>query len=82
LDRFVINQTGMAGSYDYHLEFTPDQTTTGLSSLRVLTDTPADPTGGLSIFIAIQQQLGLKLESAKGPREFLVIDHVERPSEN
>ena len=37
---------------------------------------------GLSIFTAIKEQLGLKLESAKAPVEFLVIDHVERPSEN
>jgi uncharacterized protein (TIGR03435 family) len=82
LDRIVINQTGVAGKFDFHLEFAPDQTTVGLSSLRTPTDSPADPAGGLSVFTAIQQQLGLKLESAKGPREFLVIDHVERPSEN
>jgi uncharacterized protein (TIGR03435 family) len=82
LDRIVINQTGVAGTYDFHLEFAPDQTTIGLNSLRIQTDSPTDPAGGLSVFTAIQQQLGLKLESAKGPREFLVIDHAERPSDN
>jgi uncharacterized protein (TIGR03435 family) len=43
--------------------------------------TIADPTG-LSIFTAVREQLGLKLESAKAPVEILVIDHVEQPSEN
>lgn len=42
---------------------------------------PADSSGS-SIFRAIQEQLGLKLESQKGPVETLVIDHVEKPSEN
>jgi uncharacterized protein (TIGR03435 family) len=44
--------------------------------------TAADPGGAPSIFTALQEQLGLKLQPAKGPGEFLVIHHVERPSEN
>jgi len=89
LDRIVINKTGIAGKFDFHMEFAPDETTAGLNSLRVGGGEPAfpqptasDPPGGPSIFTAIQEQLGLKLESAKGPREFLVIDRVEKPSEN
>ena len=41
-----------------------------------------DPTGGTSLFTAMQEQLGLKLEGTKAPREILVIERVERPSEN
>ncbi len=87
LDRIVINKTGIQGKYDFEMEFTPDETTAGMNSLRgpggvPAIPIPADPTGGLSVFTAIQQQLGLKLESAKGPREFFVIDSVEKPTGN
>jgi uncharacterized protein (TIGR03435 family) len=88
LDRIVIDKTGITGRYDFHLNFGADETTAGLNSMRgpngpvVTPSTPSDPSGGPSIFTAIQEQLGLKLESAKGPREFLVIDRVERPTEN
>jgi uncharacterized protein (TIGR03435 family) len=88
LDRIVINKTGITGRFDFYLEFSPDEATAGLNSLRgpdgpvVTPGSASDPPGGPSIFTAIQEQLGLKLESAKGPREFLVIDRVERPTEN
>lgn len=88
LDRIVINKTGIPGKFDFRLEFSPDETTVGLNSLRtpdgplVSPSSPSDPAGGPSIFTAIQEQLGLKLESAKGPREFLVVDRAEKPSEN
>lgn len=80
LDRPVINRTRIAGTFDFHVEFAPDETTPGVIY-------PGDPTsdapsGGPSIFTAVREQLGLKLEPAKGPGEFLVIDSVERPSEN
>jgi bla regulator protein blaR1 len=79
LGRFVVNQTGLNGDFDFHVEWTPDPS----QNLGGESDTPP-PAGadGPSIFTAIQQQLGLKLESAKGPVEVLVIDHVEKPSEN
>ncbi len=83
LDRPVIDKTGIDGLFDIHLEFALDDTTRAvLPANRPDTIYPDDPTGGTSIFTAVQEQLGLKLESAKGPGEFLVIDHVERPSEN
>lgn len=71
VDRPVINQTGITGRFDFQLEYLPDS--------AVLN---AEPGGGPSIFTALQEQLGLKLEPARGPGEFLVIDGIERPSEN
>jgi len=73
LGRVVLNQTGLSGRYDLSLRWTPD-------------DAPAlaasSPDGPPGIFTAIQEQLGLKLESTKGPVSVLVIDHVEQPSPN
>ena len=85
LDRPIVEKTGIAGLFDLHLEFAPDETTPGLLPGGALhfTDAPAiDPPGGPSLFTAMQEQLGLKLEPSKGPGEFLIIDSVERPSDN
>jgi uncharacterized protein (TIGR03435 family) len=87
LDRPVIDKTGTGGVFDFHLEFVPDQNTPGfLLQLRRPPGpaglTPSDDPAGPSIFTAIQEQLGLKLEPTKGSGEFLVIDHVEKPSDN
>jgi len=76
LKRKVMDKTGFTGSFDVFLRWTPDQVSTGNPAA------PAVDTSGPSIFTAIQEQLGLKLESDKGPVEVLVIDSVERPSEN
>jgi len=86
VDRPVIDKTGIAGKFTFHLEFSPDQATPALLPGGALDNGQAgpatDPVGGRTVFSAIQEQLGLKLVPAKGPRDFLVIDHVERPSEN
>jgi uncharacterized protein (TIGR03435 family) len=65
-----------------YAEFIPDESMPGLLGRKLFAPngTPAEP--GPSIIAALQQQLGLKLEPAKGLREYLVIDHVGRPSEN
>jgi uncharacterized protein (TIGR03435 family) len=73
LDRPVVNKTRITGLFDFHLEFAPDEPT-GAGA------TPAE-FAGPSIFTALGQ-LGLKLELAKAPGDFLVIDHVEKPSAN
>ena len=84
LSRTVVDKTGITGEFDLQLTFTPDRPNVPSSDLPG--PRPADTAGaadlGPNIFTAIQEQLGLALESAKGPVEILVIDHVERPSEN
>jgi uncharacterized protein (TIGR03435 family) len=84
--RPVIDKTGLAGHYDFTLQFTPDEMASAVSG--------ASPEGGdgqppltpgaygASIFSALQEQLGLRLDSTKGPVEVIVIDHVEKPSGN
>ncbi|MBZ5579445.1 MAG: TIGR03435 family protein [Acidobacteriia bacterium] len=79
LDRPILDKTGLTGKYNFHLEFAVDQSTPGVLEGF---GPPSDAPPAASIFTVVQQQLGLKLEATKGPREFLVIDHVERPSEN
>jgi len=83
LGRTVLDKTGYAGAFDVHLEFAFDDALAGIGGPRAV-DRPAvsaDPTGP-SIFRAVQDQLGLKLDSTKGPVEVLVIDHIEKPAQN
>jgi uncharacterized protein (TIGR03435 family) len=68
IGRPVVNQTGLTGRFDVELHFAPDQTES----------TP--PSDAISIFTALQEQLGLKLESTKGPVDVFVIDRVEPPT--
>ena len=86
LDRPVANRTGLKGMFDIHLVYVLDTTRptqTRLDGANTATPVPPfqDPAGP-SIFTAVQQQLGLKLASDKGPVEVVVIDHVEKPSAN
>jgi len=69
VERAVLDRTGLAGFYEFTLTWTPDEART------------ADDAAP-SLFTAIQEQLGLKLESTRGPVEVVVIDHVEKPDEN
>jgi uncharacterized protein (TIGR03435 family) len=82
LDRLVLNKTGIAGKFDFHLEFAPDDSTPGFHAFRFNAAGEDEIAVGASIFTVLQEQFGLKLVPARGPGEFLVIDSVERPSEN
>lgn len=83
MDRPVVDKTGITGNFDIHIEFAIDQATPG--ALPVFPAAPGAPPPDIapapSVFTVIQQ-LGLKLDPVKGPREFLVIDSIQRPSEN
>jgi uncharacterized protein (TIGR03435 family) len=78
LGRTLVDKTGLTGRYDIDLNYAPErQIPAGLET----PGTPADPNGP-SIYTAVREQLGLKLEQQKDQEEVLVIDHIERPSEN
>ncbi len=81
LDQVVVDKTGLTGNYDFKLSWTPDESQAGKPGAQAGLAEAAEP-GGASIFTALQEQLGLKLEGTRGPVETLVIDHVERPGEN
>ena len=81
LDKPVVNQTGLTGRYDFALKFAPDSTQIanfGAGAPGAAADLDAPP----DIFSAFQQQLGLKLESTKAFVDVIVIEKIERPSEN
>jgi uncharacterized protein (TIGR03435 family) len=81
LGRPVIDKTGIIGKFDFHLKFVVDEATIGMPIRGGEPDATSDAAAP-SIFTAAQEQLGLKLEQAKGPGEFLVIENLDRPSEN
>ena len=79
--RTVIDRTGFGGFFDVQMMFLPDESTPAMPA------PPPDVAAALesktpSILSALQEQLGLKLESTRGPVEVIVIDHAERPSGN
>jgi uncharacterized protein (TIGR03435 family) len=86
LGRPVIDKTDIKGNFDFSLQWTPDETQRGIGfggMEKPATDSPlpSDPTSP-SIFTAVQEQLGLRLEATKGPVEILVIDRIEKASGN
>ena len=69
LDHILVDKTGLPDYYDITLKWTPD-------------DAPPDDASAPSLRTALQEQLGLKIESQKGPVKVLVVDNVARPSSN
>ena len=79
--RTVVNQTGLSGTYDFTLRWTRERLTSAAQQ-----DSPdsliSPESEGPALLTGLQEQLGLRLVSTKGPVEVLVIDHIEKPSEN
>jgi uncharacterized protein (TIGR03435 family) len=73
VNREVLDRTDLSGTYDFTLRWTPENFTN-------LADNAGPARDGTTIFTALQEQLGLKLEAQRGPVEFLIVDTVERPS--
>jgi len=97
LDRPVVDQTGLKGNYDFDLDWTPDEGQRGAGFIPGVPPPPPPAGGGeghvpsasnpeangVSLFTAVQSQLGLKLDAKKGSVELIVVDHVEKtPTEN
>jgi uncharacterized protein (TIGR03435 family) len=81
LDRSLINKVSLSGLFDIKLKWNLDSAPPpGYGRLRA--DEGSSASDGPSVFTAVQEQLGLKLESAKGPVQVMVIDSVQKPSEN
>ena len=71
VQRPVLDRTGLSGNFDFELQWAP-----GLQADSASADSSP------SIFAAVQEQLGLKLESTKGPVDMVIVDHIERPTED
>lgn len=90
LGRNVIDKTGLTGRYDFSLKYTPDENQArmfrgplgpGPAGAPGAAPPPPDPNGP-SIFAALQEQLGLKLDAQKGPVDVYLVQNVEKPTEN
>ncbi len=77
LGRKVVDRTGVMGKFDIHVQWTPDQAPAGVDAGAASTADAAPP-----LFTVLEEQLGLKVESGRGPVDVLVIEHVERPTDD
>lgn len=78
LDRPVVDKTGLTGRFDFTLRWTPDDSQ--FAGFGARPTPPADANAPPGLFTAIQEQLGLKLESTKASVDVLVVDKIDRPS--
>jgi uncharacterized protein (TIGR03435 family) len=87
IGRTVVDKTGFSGTFNFELDFSPDDAASNPKSRTTADADPERPIPGTNvqaptIFAALQEQLGLRLQAAKGQVEVLLIDHVQRPTPN
>ena len=82
MDKPVVDQTGLTDRYDFALKWTPDQSQFAAMGAKVPPPNIDDPNAPPSLFTALQEQLGLKLESTKANADVIVIDHFDKLSAN
>lgn len=82
LGRHVTDETGLDGAFDFKLQWTPDGAIQLPGPPPGVTEPPATTDPGVSVFTAVTEQLGLKLESKKGPVPVFVIEKIDKPSDN
>lgn len=82
MDKPVVDQTGLKDRYDFNLNWTPDQSQFTAMGANVPQPNLDDPNAPPSLYTALQEELGLKLEPTKAKAQAFVIDHVEKPSAN
>jgi bla regulator protein blaR1 len=86
IGRTVVDKTNLTPKYDFRLQWTPDENETAMFAAmgvpEITSDTPARDPFGPSLFTALQQQLGLALQSQRGPVEMLLVQRIERPVAN
>ena len=81
MDRPVVDKTGLTGRFDFSIRWTPDESQ--FVSMGVRVPPPSnDPNAPPGIFTAFPEQLGLKLDPSRAPVDVIVIDKVEKPSDN
>jgi uncharacterized protein (TIGR03435 family) len=85
LGRTVVDKTGLTGDFDYKLDWTPDEMAPAMTKSGNPTpgdNPPSQDAVGPSLFTALEEQLGLKLDSTKGPSDVIVIDELDQPTAN
>lgn len=78
--RLVMDKTGLRGNYTFTLKWTPENLASGHAQSRE--NTGALDSSGPSLFTALQEQLGLKLENSQSPQDVVVVEHIEQPTPN
>jgi uncharacterized protein (TIGR03435 family) len=83
-DKPVVDHTGLTDRYDFALKWTPDdsQFAQFRTAVNITPPKSDDPNAPPSLYTAVQETLGLKIEATKAPDDVIVIDHVEKPSAN